>query len=312
MMRTIGPTDRSVSIDLRQLKTFQVVARWLNFSRAAEELDYAQSTVSAQINALEEDLSVRLFDRLGRRVLLTEAGQRLLPYAEKILSLADQTHADVGGTQEPTGHLTMRIPESLGIYRLPPVIKKFHADYPGVRLEYAHCTHEGLGEDLRKGITDLAFLVTDSFQADDLYTEELGTEPLVVVANPAHRLATKATVQARDLEGETVLLSRVECDYRRTFKRILDEAKVRLGSQFEFTCVEAIKRCVIAGTGLTIIPTIAVHEEIERQQLVALPWAEGGLEPIRLMIWHKEKWLSPTLRAFMQTIRETLATTVTG
>jgi DNA-binding transcriptional LysR family regulator len=299
-------------MDLRQLKTFQVVARWLNFSRAADELSYAQSTVSAQIIALEEDLGVRLFDRLGRRVLLTEAGQRLVPYAKKILSLADQTHADVGGSKEPIGHLTMRIPETLGVYRFPPVINQFHANHPGVRLEYAHCTHRGLGEDLRKGLTDLAFLITDSFEADDLYTEELGTEPLVVVAHAAHRLATTEAVEAHDLEGETILLSRVECDYRRAFERILDEAHVDLGPQFEFTCLEAVKRCVIAGTGITILPAIAVHEEIERQQLVALPWAEGGLEAVTMMIWHKEKWLSPTLRAFMQTIRETLAPTVTG
>ena len=87
-------------MEIRQLKTFRTVAQLLSFNRAAEHLHYAQSSISAQIQALEEELGVKLFDRLGRGILLTEAGVGLLNYAEKILDLADETRSEVAGLEE--------------------------------------------------------------------------------------------------------------------------------------------------------------------------------------------------------------------
>ena len=84
-------------MEIRLLKTFLTVAGLLSFNKAAERLNYAQSSISAQIQALETQLGVRLFDRLGRRILLTEAGEQLIPYAEKIIDLADETQAEIGG-----------------------------------------------------------------------------------------------------------------------------------------------------------------------------------------------------------------------
>ena len=164
-------------MEIRQLKTFQTVARFLSFNRAADELHYAQSSISAQIQALEEELGVQLFDRLGRRILLTEAGVRLLQYAEKILDLADEAPSGVVDSRELRGSLTIKVPETIGVHRMPPVISRFRSRYPKVRLRFVSCSHEGLQKDLRKGITDLAFLLTESIQAADLEAEMLGIEP---------------------------------------------------------------------------------------------------------------------------------------
>jgi len=130
--------------------------------------------VSAQIQTLEAELGVQLFDRLGRWILLTEAGERLLQYAGKILDLAEETRAEVTGTRQPQGSLTIRIPETFGVCRLPPVVKLFKSRFPKVRLSFTTCTHEGLAKDLRKGFTDLAFLMTESIQDADLELETLG------------------------------------------------------------------------------------------------------------------------------------------
>ena len=287
-------------MEIRQLKTFRAVAALLSFNRAAERLNYAQSSISAQIQALEEELGVQLFDRLGRRIMVTEAGERLLQYAEKILDLADETMAEIAGAKEPQGSLTIRIPESFGVYRLPPVIKQFHALFPKVRLHFITCADEGLQKDLRKGITDLAFLLSESIQASDLGVKVLGFESIVIVAHPEHPLAAKSVVHTRDLEGETLLLSKVDCSYRKSFQQILEEEKVRLNLSLEFYSVEAIKRSVMVGAGITILPEVAVAEEIARGRLVALAWEEEKLDVATLMIWFKERWLSPTLKAFME------------
>ncbi len=291
-------------MEILQLRTFRTVARLLSFNRAAEQLHYAQSSISAQIHSLEDDLGVQLFDRLGRHIRLTEAGERLLQYAEKILDLAEETRAEVAGASEPKGSLTIRVPETFCAHRLPPVILKFRSSFPKVRLRFITCAFEGLQKDLRKGITDLAFLITESIQASDLGVEALGFESIVIVSHPDHPLASKSVVQTRDLEGETVLLSKVDCSYRKSFQQLLDQENVRLDRSLEFYSVEALKQCVIQGVGITILPEVTVEEDIAQRKLAVLPWTEGKLEMAILMIWYKERWLSPSLSAFMNMTRE--------
>ena len=291
-------------MEIRQLRTFQAVAQMLSFNRAAERLHYAQSSISAQIQALEEELEVKLFDRLGRRILLTEAGERLLQYARKILDLADETKAEIVRSKEPEGALTIRVPESFCVYRLPPVVKQFRSRFPKVSLSFITCAVENLQKDLRKGITDLAFLLTESIQAADLEAEALGFEHIMLVASPGHPLAAKPEIQTRDLEGETILLSKVDCSYRKSFEQILNQGKIRPGTTLEFNSVEAIKQCVMEGVGITILPKIAVAREIAQGRLAALTWGAGEMEVALLMIWYKERWLSPTLSAFIRMARD--------
>jgi len=293
-------------MEIRHLRTFLTVAKLLSFNKAAENLHYAQSSISAQIQALEAELAVQLFDRLGRRILLTEAGERLVPYAERIIDLADETKAEIGSGREPEGSLTIRIPESLGIYRLPPVIHEFSSRFPRVRLNLTTCAHEGLHKDLRKGVIDLAFLLAEAFQAADLEVEALGFESLVLVAGPGHRLAGQGLVRTRDLAGDSLLLNKVDCSYRRLFEQILDEAGVSVKPSGVFHSVETLKRCVMAGAGITILPEVSVSEDIERRKLIPLAWEEGKLEVAVLMIYSKGRWLSPTLQAFMEVARRAL------
>ena len=293
-------------MEIRQLRTFQAVAQMLSFNRAAERLHYAQSSISAQIQALEEELDVKLFDRLGRSILLTEAGERLLQYAGKILDLADETRAEVVRSKEPEGSLTIRVPESFCVHRLPPVVKQFKSRFPKVRLSFITCAVEDLQKDLRKGLTDLAFLLTESMQAADLEAEALSFEHIVLVASPGHPLAAKPEIQTRNLEGETILLSKVDCSYGRSFQQILDQGNVRPGATLEFNSVEAIKQCVMQGVGITILPEIAVAREIAQGRLAPLTWGEGEMEVALLMIWYRERWRSPSLEAFMAMTREVL------
>jgi DNA-binding transcriptional LysR family regulator len=296
-------------MEIRQLKTFRTVAQLLSFKQAAQHLHYAQSSISAQIQALEEELDVQLFDRLGRRILLTEAGSSLLNYAEKILDLADETRSEVAAAKELKGSLTVKVPETFGVHRLPLVIKRFRSRFPKVRLHFTTCTHEGLQKDLRKGVTDLAFLLTESFQAADLEAEALGIENLILVAHPAHPLVKESVLRTQDLEGETLLFSKVDCSYRRTVEAAFKIEKIRYDNTLEFNSVEAIKQCVMAGVGISILPEITVAKDISEGRLSRLSWNEGGLEVAALMIWYKDRWLSPTLSAFMETVREVIKLT---
>jgi DNA-binding transcriptional LysR family regulator len=293
-------------MELRDLKTFVAVAGLLSFHRAGEALHAAQSTVSARIATIEADLGVKLFERLGRRVVLTEAGERLLDYARKILDLEDEARAWVSGEAEARGSLTVRVPESLCAYRMSGVIRHFRERFPNVRLSFTACTMEGLDKDLRQGVTDLAFLMVDSIRAGDLTVEALGVERLVLVSSPGHRLAGQASVGPEDLRDETLVLSKADCSYRKMFEGLLSEKGVATAAGVEFSSAAALRGCIMDGVGISILPELAVRHDVSAGRLAVLHWADGELETAVLMVRHKDKWLSPPLAAFMDMVRKGL------
>ncbi|CAB1078585.1 LysR family transcriptional regulator [Alkalispirochaeta odontotermitis] len=294
-------------MEFRQLQTFKAVADHRSFHKAANAIHYAQSTVSAQIMALEADLGVQLFERLGRSIVLTEVGASLYQYADKMLELAEAARADLTAKTHLTGSLTIRVPESFCAYRLPPVIAKFHARMPQVKLRFITCAQEGLGRDLRKGVTDLAFLLAETIQSKDLQAEILGTEKLVMIASPDHPLARRNRIRTEMLADQTLLLSRADCSYRRLLEQMMQDKGCQANIIIEFNSLAAIIANVIAGLGVTVIPQVAVEADVKSKRLVVLPWTESGLEVAQLMIWHHEKWLTPVLKHFMDTAREVLA-----
>ncbi len=290
-------------MEFRQLKTFRTVATLLSFNRAAEALNYAQSTISAQIKALEEDLDVKLFDRLGKRVILTEAGERLSEYARKMLDIEAETLADVKGRTQSQGSLTIRVPQSVGNNYLPEVLAEYRRRFPGVSLSFHTCAFHSLEHELQTGVTDLAFLLAESINSANLEAEPLSFERLLMVSNVGHPLAKKSKVSIEELAGEPIFLAKADCGYRMVFEQMLTEAKVGPQTLLEFNSVEMLKACLVRSSGVTMIPEITVRAEIDRGELSILQWEDPHMETAILMIWHKAKWLSPSLRAFMDISR---------
>ncbi len=293
-------------MELRNLKTFLTVADKLSFHRAAETIHYAQSTVSAQVMALEQELGVRLFDRLGRRIVLTEAGSRLKDFARKMLDLADEARVEVAGQSQAQGSLCIRVPESFSVLRLGRVISRFCAAMPAVKLYFITCANEGLPQDLRKGVTDLAFLLADSIAAADLEVEPLGSLPLVLVAGPGHSLAGQRGLPVAALAGETLILSRADCSYRRLLEQLLEAEKVERGTLVEVNSLSAIVEWVGRGLGISILPRALATPLAMQGSLALLELASGELETTELMICLQGKCLPPSLAAFMEAARQEL------
>jgi len=294
-------------MELRQLKTFQTVAATLSFTRSAELLDYAQSSVTAQIRSLEDELGVQLFDRLGRHVALTEAGIRLLDYAEKMLILADEAALAVTDSAEPAGQLIIAAPETLSGYRLPPLLKQFRAKFPRVQLILRSLSVGETLNCLSDGRVDVAVLLTDPPpEAYGIIVQPLIEERFMLLAAPEHRLANGFGVQPDDLHEETFLLTEAGCTYRAAFENRLRAAGVQPSITMEFGSVEAIKQCVMANLGITLLPEIAVCSEVNQGRLVSLPWFEPNFHMFTRLLWHKDKWLSPALKEFIRLTEQTL------
>ena len=292
-------------MELRQLTTFRTVATTLSFSKAATTLNYAQSTVSAQIQALEAELNTPLFERLGKRVVLTNAGQQLLKYADQMLMLAGEAKTAVSTTNMPQGLLTISAPETLCIYRLPTILRTFRELYPQVQLTFCASPYRGVPRALREGDMDVAFVLDAPMTHDFLEVQQLISEPLLLVAHPQHPFVQETAVSFHALANQPMLLTEANCTYRLIFERALHQAGVQLPAPVEFHSVEAIKQCAIAGMGLAFLPQVAITNELATGQLVHIPFVNHTFEIATQITWHKDKWLSPTLAAFIDVVKAT-------
>ena len=291
-------------MELRQLQTFRVIAQTLSFTRAADTLNYAQSSVSSQIQELEAEFGALLFERLGRKVVLTDAGKRLLQYAEKILTLTEEARTVVANQEEPAGTLTITAPETLCTYRLPAVLDQFRRQFRRVELIFRpYDRYNSWERQLTEGIADAALILSEPIQTTQVILEPLVHEQIFVLASPEHALLQRSNVTLADLANETLLLTEAGCGYRLLFERTLHNLGIRPGMILEFHSVEAIKQCAMSGLGVAVLPEVAVRAEIDDGRLAVLYCTDQPFTMLTSLAWHKDKWLSPALCAFLQVTR---------
>lgn len=297
-------------MDTQRLKTFREVAKTLNFTRAAANLSYAQSSVTVQVKALEEELGTPLFDRLGKRVALTDAGRLFLGYAERIVELEEEARLAVSAGEEPAGTLNVVATETQCTYRLPEVLRRFRERYPRVRVVLRPSPVGSFCGDTVRGVfdgsVDLAFVLDEPVRAGGLRAETLVEEPLLVLTAPDHPLARVLSVNPPDLEGEPLLLTGSGCSYRNMFLRTLAKAGVYPSETLEFGNIEAIKRYAEAGMGIAALPAVTAEEEIAQGRLVALVWAVRDFRVVTQAVWHEDKRIPPAMTAFLDVTRELL------
>jgi DNA-binding transcriptional LysR family regulator len=294
-------------MELRQLEIFRILAHELNFTRAAERAHCVQSNVSVQIRAMERELGVQLFERLGQHVNLTAHGGRLLPYAERILRLLEEARTVAKDGNSPAGPLLIGSPESVLTYRLPPVLQAFRAKFPEVELAFRAVGGAELVPQLEHGQLDMGLVIEDRLKDPNLEVESLCAEPLSLLAHLQHPLLSRRAVGPEDLREEAFLLTDAGCAYRSKLERALAKAHVRPKAVMEFTSVETIKQCAALGMGIACLPTIVAGSEIATGKLAALPWSGADLSMRTLAVWHKDKWHSPAMKAFLCLLRKRLS-----
>ncbi|MCH5456609.1 LysR family transcriptional regulator [Bacillus cereus] len=296
-------------MEIKQLITFKVAAHTLNFTQTAKKLNFAQSSVTAQIKTLEAELGTPLFERLGKRLFLTEAGRKFQLYADKMIALSNEAKTAVKDDEEIAGTLIIGAQESQCTYRLPSILKRFKIQFPKIKLIFkpAH-SNKDAKEQLMEGKVDLAFILDECKTEDVLHVEPLMKEELKVVAAPTHRLLEQTTAAIKDLESETLLLTELGCSYRTLFEELFRWEDVYPANKIEFVSVEAIKQCVIADLGIAVLPAIVVEKDIREGTIKELH-LENTISPIYTQIaWHKDKWMTVPLQQFIDVTREFFTT----
>jgi DNA-binding transcriptional LysR family regulator len=218
----------------------------------------------------------------------------------------DQGQQAVKFGLEPAGPLRIGAPESVLSYRLPRVLQRFRREYPKVELIFRPHWDESLAELLERGKLDMGIRMVDDASHESLQSIRLRTEAVFLVADADHPLAGRKVVQPEDLSGQMLLLTESGCAYRKKLDDLLARMGIRPGSTTEFSSVEAIKHCLAAGMGIGLLPEIVVSAELKSKKLKALNWRGPSLDIATHILWHKDRWMSPSMEAFLGVLTKTL------
>ena len=292
------------TLNLHQLATFQVVAKHCSYVRAAEELHFSQPAVSAQIRQLEETLGVKLFEQIGRRTHLTQAGDELYHYSQKIFAVIDEALETMEELRGPDhGRLRVGADTTVGTYVIPGLLGKFHQSYPEVEISLDVVNRAALVERIMSNEIDIAIVgrVPDDVP---VVIEPFAPNELVLVASPYHRLAGRTNVPLSELAKEHFLMREVGSGTRAALELVLQEVEVPLHVSMHMGNNSAIKQGVAAGLGIALISRVALDMELETNRLVILD-VEGFPIMRQWRIVHlKDKHLSATALAFKSFLLE--------
>src|SRR5664279_2366719 len=282
-------------MELNELKIFKAVAEEGSVSRAAERLNYVQSNVTARIRQLEENLNVTLFHRKSRGVALTPVGHVFLEYTKRILSLADEAVHAVQERDEPVGMLTIGSMETTAVVHLPPILSAYHCQYPLVDLNLLTGTSEQVLTYLLDYRVDGAF-VGGPVDHPDLSGELILQEELVLVT-------AKCNSPFDNKERQNIMVFRKGCAFRARLETWLRENGLLPYRIMEFSSVETILGCVLAGMGITFLPRSVFSSGIydDTIDLFPLPIQVAAM-PINF-VTRKVMAESKALEAFRSTLK---------
>ena len=290
-------------MDLRELQVFCKIVELKSFSRAAEAVLLTQPTVSGHIKALEEALGLRLFDRAGKSVTPTQAGELLYGYARRMLTLRAEAEQAIGEFKGGlTGSLCIGGSSIPGAYVLPPLIARFMQDYPDVKIHLKIGDSREACRAVAEGHCDLA-AVGARFEDARLHFEPLAEDEMVLVVPPRHPWARRPAVALKDLPGEPFIVREVGSGSRQYAERALaergvDPGKLRVAA--EMGSNEAVRQAVKAGSGVAILSRRAVEDDLKGGSLAAV-----RIESVRFLrqfyiASHRARTKSPACRAFLR------------
>ena len=289
-------------MELYQIRSFSRVARIGNLTRAAAELGLTQPAVSLQIKALEDEIGEQLFERQGRRLLLTEAGDLLLERTEQILTLVDLAREEIdalGGLER--GSVRIGTNDSNCLYVLPDVIRSFREDYPGISIHLSNSHSSRVAEWVVSGSVEIG-VVTLPVDNPALSSLLLFEREDVLICRPDHPLASLGSPKPSDVTGyPLLLLDSASLSHRRLVSTLAESGRAP-GQVMRVGSIDVIKRYVEIGLGVSVVPRLNVELEASAGHLVArtLSWLpRHGVGVIR----RKNGYLTPAAREFVERLR---------
>ncbi len=288
-------------LDLHRLNVFYTVVNEGTLSKAGERLFMSQPAISAHIKALEQQLGVRLFDRIGRRSVVNKAGELLYKKAEELFTVADDLKAcmeDLRGVSN--GRLTIGVSMDWQ-YRLPRALGRFKQEYPGVELSMEIGDSDRIEKMVMERSLDVGFVVNESSRAE-LASEHVAADELVPICSANHRLAGRKKLAVSELADEKFVVRESDSATRRLTDELLERHELDHNISMEMGSNEAIKSAVMTGEGIGIVSKQALESELHGG-LIAILDAPDLKAPLNLyIVYHTQRKTTLTQTAFMEMV----------
>lgn len=277
------------------LAAFIEVARFESFSLAAEKLHLTQPAVSKRVQNLEENLGVNLFDRVGRKVQLTEAGRALLPRARQWLLDFEDIKNSVATLQgDVTGVLKIGTSHHIGLHRLPPTLRTFSQRYPKVSLDIQFIDSEAAYEAVLSGDLELGIVTLPPIADGRLIAQNIWDDPLAFVAGKDHPLAQKTDLALKDLTAHPAILPSLNTFTRQIAAELFKKAGLELNVSMTTNYLETIKMMVSIGLGWSVLPASMANED-----MVILPLTDVNMLRRLGVVYHPKRTLSRAASAML-------------
>lgn len=288
-------------MNLKRFLTFKTIVEEGSFLKASQKLYCTQSTVTFQIKQLEQDLSLQLFEKIGRKMVLTQAGEKILPYVYELARVMENIEGTAQQeSSEPTGELKVLIAETQLAYKMPNVLKEFRIRAPKVRLSLQSQNCYKIRDELIADKADLGVFYRVG-NDDALKVHEFEQEPLVLVASP---LLTGLDLQKRDQHIDLGFISNgPKCLFRQTFESIIQERNISIDNMIELSSINTIKNCVESNIGISYLPRFTVEKELQEGSLQELAFTDAPQMIKPLCGYHAGKCVTPAMEVFIDCMR---------
>ena len=291
-------------MDIPNLYAFVAVADTASFSAASEQLFLTQPAISKRVSALETELDVQLFDRIGRKVTLTEAGSALLSRARMILQqVEDSKRAIQNLSGHVAGKLSIGTSHHIGLHRLPPVLRAFTRAYPEVELDLHFMDSEEACHAIEHGDLELGIVTLPLEPAKALQTYEVWPDPLDIVVNPSHPLTQLNKITPKQLAGYSAILPTRGTYTRQIFEQTMRKHKLELKVGLSTNYLETIKMMVSVGLGWSVLPRSMLNKELKILNIDGIK-----LERKLGIVWHSGHTLSNAANAMSEILKTRIKT----
>lgn len=291
---------------LRQISTFIRVAQFKSFSKAAESLGYSQSAVTVQVHQLEEELHTRLFDRMGKRIALTDPGAQFLEHAYEVLNEVNKARLSVSDAGELNGRLHIGTIESLCFSKLPAVLRLYWERHPKVVIRVTTGEPEQLIEQMERGELDLIYILDEPQYNNNWRKLMEQREEVVFVASAAlgEKLRSIPELKLEQLLDQPFYLTERDANYRRVLDRFLASRETILTPFLECSDTSFIIKMLEINRGISLLPWYAVEQSVRQGKLCLLNVTNFHVSLYRQIFSHKEKWHTREMNEFVRLVEE--------
>ncbi len=289
-------------MNLNQLKIFYLAAKKRNLSVAAAELFISQPAVTKGLQRLQEYYDMKFVDHIGKKLVLTDAGEVLYEIAEKIFELESKAEESIRDFQErKRGRIRILSSESFGDYYLPRIIIPFSKAYPLVRITMNILPTEQVIENTATLNNDLGF-ISYPVEHKKLLVKEVLEDQLVIITPPDHPLGRYPTLEPSNLEDQLLIMHETGSAPRKALENYIRKNDLSVSIHLELSSNRAIKRAVEDGIGIALISRKVANEEIRNKRLRAIPLSDRSMTRKFYMVHHQDKYLSESLQNFIDMV----------